>query len=262
MTILIQSISVKSALSPKLLIWLVAVGGLSGLLALLTIVIMNDAAPTQDIRAMDWIVGWDLWGLTTFLAVVSIITGLKAGIVYGSLGLVFLLLLGRIRQAIVFTAICLTVGLVAVLGDFTLGELVDRGRPLASSDNPSPAFPSGHVFGATVFFGFMGFLAINYRMKPKLLVPLLAIFSVIILLVGPARVHVQSHFPSDAAAGYLLASIWLLVIIPIFAYVRGTKWMSGWRVAEDPAVAARESCRVASSIASVVVLNPVEGTAT
>jgi hypothetical protein len=41
--------------------------------------------------------------------------------------------------------------LVAVLGDFTLGELVDRGRPLASSDNPSSAFPSGHVFAGTVF---------------------------------------------------------------------------------------------------------------
>ena len=103
MTILIQSISVKSALSPKLLIWLVAVGGLSGLLALLTIVIMNDAAPTQDIRAMDWIVGWDLWGLTTFLAVVSIITGLKAGIVYGSLGLVFLLLLGFLGGHVFWT---------------------------------------------------------------------------------------------------------------------------------------------------------------
>ena len=262
MTTLIQSIPIKPALSPKLLIWLVLVGGLSGLLGLLTIVIMKDAAPTQDIRAMDWIVGWDLWGLTTFLGVVSIITSAKAGIVYVSVGVMFLLLPRKTRPAIVFTAIGVTIGLVAILGDFTLGELVDRGRPLASSANPSPAFPSGHVFASTVFFGFMGFLAIYYRMKPKLLVPLLAIFTAVILLVGPSRVHVQAHFPSDAAAGYLLASIWLLVVIPIFLYIRSTKWMSAWRVGEDPAVAACDSCRVASSIASVVVLDPVEGTAT
>ena len=61
----------------------------------------------------------------------------------------------------VFGVVGLTIGAVAILGDFTLGEIVDRGRPLAESDDPTPAFPSGHVFGSTVFFGFIGFLAVT-----------------------------------------------------------------------------------------------------
>ena len=262
MTTLMQHIPVKAVLSKRSLLWLAAVGVLATLLALLTKAIMDDPTPSQDIKVLDWVAGWDLRGLTTFFDVVSFVTGPEPGIIYGLLGVTFLLLLGKTRPAIVFTVVGVTIGLVAILGDFTLGEIVDRGRPLAGSDNPTPAFPSGHVFGSTVFFGFMGFLAVYYQMKRKLLLPILAVFAIIIVLVGPARVHGQAHFPSDVAAGYLLAAIWLLVIIPIFMYVRGTRWMSAWKNRENPAVVACESCMVASSIASVVVLDPEEGTAT
>ena len=262
MTTLMQNIPVKAVLNTRSLLWLISVAVLATLLTLLTMAISDNPTPAQDIRVMDWIVGWDLRGLTTFFDGVSAATSAEAGIAYGSMGVIFLLLLGKTRPAIVFTGVGVTIAVVAILGDFTLGELVDRGRPLATSDKTSPAFPSGHVFGSTVFFGFMGFLAAYYQMKRKLLLPLLAVFAVIILLVGPARIHVQAHFPSDVAAGYLLAALWLLVIIPIFIYLRGTRWMSAWKNRENPAVVACESCMVASSIASVVVLDPEEGTAT
>ena len=262
MTTLIQSIPVKSVFSTRSLIWLVAVGILATLLTLLTKAVVDDPDLSQDIRLMNWIVGWDLWGLTTFFNLTSAATSAEAGIVYGSLGVMFLLLLGKTRPAIVFTGVGVTIAVVAILGDFTLGELVDRGRPLLRPDKTSPAFPSGHVFGSTVFFGFMGFLAVYYQLKRKLLLPLLAVLAIIIVLVGPARVHVQAHFPSDVAAGYLLAALWLLVIIPIFIYLRGTRWMSAWKNKENAEVVACESCMVASSIASVVVLDPDAGTAT
>ena len=262
MTTMIQNIPVKTVLLKRSLLWLAGVGILASLLTLLTQAIMDNPAASQDIAVMDWVTGWDLWGLGTFFEIISEGTGAKAGGVYGSFAVIFLLLLGKTRPAIVFTVVGLTIALVAILGDFTLGELVDRGRPLADSDNPSPAFPSGHVFGSTVFFGFMGFLAVYYQMKRKLLIPLLLVFAAIIVLVGPARLYAQAHFPSDVAAGYLLAAIWLLVIIPVFIYVRGSKWMSTWHNRENAAVVACESCKVASSIASVVVLDPEAGTAT
>ena len=211
---------------------------------------------------MDSVAGWDgLRGLTTFFDVVSFATGAWAGIIYGALGIGFLLLMGKTRAAVVFGVVGLTIGLVAILGDLFLGEFVERGRP-GESDNPKPAFPSGHTFGSTVFFGFMGFLAVYYGLKTKILIPLLSLLAALIVLVGPARIHVQAHWPSDVAAGYLLAALWLLVIIPIFVYLRGTRWMSAWQNKENPAVVACESCMVASSIASVVVLDPEEGTAT
>ena len=262
MATLSQDITVRSALNTRTLLWLVAFGILASLLALLTKAIMDNPTPSQDIRVMDWVAGWDLWGLTTFLDIVSFVTGPEPGIIYGLIGVTSLLLLGKTRPAIVFTVIGMTIGLVAVLGDFTLGEIVNRGRPLASLDDPNPAFPSGHVLGTTVFFGFMGFLGIYYKMKPKILFPLLAALGTIIILAGPARIHVQAHFPSDVAAGYLLGALWLMVIIPVFLFVRRTQWMSEWKNKENLAAVACESCKVASSIASVVVLDPVRGTAT
>jgi len=262
MTTLIQNIPVKTVFSKRSLLWLAAVGILATLLALLTKAIMDNPTPSQDVSVLESVAGWDLWGLTTFFDVVSFLTGPEPGIIYGGLGMGFLLLMGKTRAAVVFGVVGLTIGSVAILGDFTLGEIVDRGRPFAGSDNPTPAFPSGHVFGSTVFFGFIGFLAAYYRMKIKILVPLLSLLAALIVLVGPARIHVQAHWPSDVAAGYLLAALWLLVIIPIFMYVRGTRWMSAWKNKENPAVVACESCMVASSIASVVVLDPEAGTAT
>ncbi|SVC74276.1 uncharacterized protein METZ01_LOCUS327130, partial [marine metagenome] len=39
------------------------------------------------------------------------------------------------------------------VGDFTLGELVERTRPISGATASS--YPSGHVFGGTVLFGFL-----------------------------------------------------------------------------------------------------------
>ncbi len=159
MTTLMQNIPVKAVIIKRSLLWLGAVGILATLLALLTIAIQDNPAPSQDVSVLASVAGWDLWGLTTFFDVVSFVTGAKAGIIYGALGMGFLLMMGKTRAAVVFGVVGVTIGAVAILGDFTLGEIVDRGRPLAGSDNPTPAFPSGHVFGSTVFFGFIGFLA-------------------------------------------------------------------------------------------------------
>ena len=51
--------SVKFSFSVRVFAWLVAVGALVLLLTLLTMAIMDNPSPSQDIRILDWIVGWD-----------------------------------------------------------------------------------------------------------------------------------------------------------------------------------------------------------
>ena len=99
-------------------------------------------------------------------------------------------------------------------------------------------------------------------MKPKILIPMLGIFALLIVSVGLGRIHLQAHFPSDVAGGYLLAAISLLIIIPALLWIRSTGWMASRKLDENLGIVACESCMVASYIASVVVLDPVEGTAT
>jgi len=64
---------------------LMAVGALVLMLTLLTMEIMDDPTPSQDIRILDWIVDWDFWGVTTLLKIVSTITDKMAGFVYVAL---------------------------------------------------------------------------------------------------------------------------------------------------------------------------------
>ena len=249
--------------NPRIVLWMATVAVLTALLALLTGAIMNNPTPSQDIAIMDWVAGWQLPGLVTFFEGLSVLTSSYAGLVYGPVGIVALLLMHKFRAAIAFGLVGITVAVVATLGDYTLGELVGRGRPLGDEGFSTPSYSSGHVFGSTVFFGFIGFLAIYYHLDKKYLIPLLGFIAGIIILVGPARVNAQAHFPSDVAAGYLLAALWLLVIIPAFLSFRSISWVSSRRSRQDLSVqACKDGCRVERSIASVVVLDPVHGTAT
>ena len=251
---------IHPATKPRVVLWLAAVGVLATLLALLTKVVMNDHTPAQDIAVMDWVVGWDLPGLHGLFTAVSFLTSGGAGLVYGPAGIVLLFLLGKSRAALAFAVVGAIVGIVAVLGDYTLGEVVGRTRPLA--DKPIPSYPSGHVFGATVAFGFLGFLAVHYKLKRGLLIPFLAFLATLVLSVGPSRVYLQAHWPSDVAAGYLLAALWLLVLIPLFLYFKRVTSGSSVEQEKDLSASSIPGGRVERSIASVVMLDPLQGTAT
>ena len=208
---------------------------------------------------MDWVTGWDLPGLDRASYFVSLLTGAGAGAVYGVIGIAGLLVLRKFKTAVYFSLVGGVVAIVAVLGDQTLGEWVGPTRP--TGDNPVPAFPSGHVFGSSVFFGFAGFLAVYYGLRKRYLVPLLALFSSLILAVGPARIYEQAHYPSDVAAGYLLSAFWLLLLIPGFLVLRKTRSTTSGDTPDLGRVLPPGS-RVERSIASEVVLDPVAGTAT
>ena len=250
------------AVNPRLLGWMLGLATLAALLAILTVSVTENRFLAQDLSLMNWVTGWNFPGLSALFSIISFLTGATAGLIYGSLGITFLLLLGKTREAVIFTVVGLTIAAISIFGDYTLGHLVARARPLTGADNLTPAFPSGHVFGSTVFFGFLAFLAVYFQVKRKLLITLVSVLAALVLLVGPARVYEGAHWPSDVAAGYLLGGIWLLIIIPAFIYVRNAKWINSLRRDADPLDDDCDDCRTERSIASVVILNPVRGTAT
>jgi undecaprenyl-diphosphatase len=121
----------------------------------------------------------------------------------------------------VFTAIASVGGLVTGV----IKELIDRPRPTAelvqvneALYNPSnPSFPSGHVTEYVVLYGFLFYL--TYTLIPRrsqLRLPLLILFALLILLVGPSRVYMGQHWSSDALAGYAIGFAYLLVTIELY----------------------------------------------
>ena len=251
---------VRILTNPRLLLWLVAAGVLIAPLVLLTIAIDDGSVPSTDQTVLDWVVGRDLPLLEGFSQNISAATSRYPLMAVGVAGMVFLWLLGMTRAALVFAFVGGVIGIVAYGSDLTLGELVGRSRPLDVSSETS--FPSGHVFGSTVLFGMAAWLAIYYRLNKKLLVPLLGILLALTLAVGFSRMFEQAHWPSDVAAGYLLAGFWILVLSTSLAYIRKVSWLSSPKQATEMEVLDCESCRVESSIASTVVLDPERGTAT
>ncbi len=234
-----------------------SIGVLSALIALLTMSLMSNPFPSQDLEVYHWVTGLDFAGMAGFFKVVSLMTNAPVAVGYGIVGLAILMYLKQWKLALIFGAVGAAGALGAAASDYTLGELVGRTRPFNDASNIS--YPSGHVFGTTVFFGFIGFLGIQLRARRRYLVPLLIAVTGIILAVGPSRIYEQAHWPSDVAAGYLLGTLWLVVIIPP---IRRFMNKSHAQADEDAPVAGKNGIRIASSIASLVILDPQQGTAT
>ena len=270
---------VRPAISQVAFLWLGAVSALTIILVLLSMAIRSNPMPSPDIAVMDWVLGWDLPALGGFFRVVSPLTSTQAGMVYGLGTMALLLALRKLRAALAVAIVGAAIGVVAVLGDYTLGELVGRVRP--QEGNPAPSFPSGHVFGSTVFFGFSILMAVHYRLHNRIRVPLIGVLAGLIVAVAPARIYEQAHWPSDVAAGYLLGALWLLVLMPLFLrFQKLAIRPPTFEGSQDTTVLARqgfdppfglepapeppfvEGCRTERSIASVVILDPHQGTAT
>jgi membrane-associated phospholipid phosphatase len=102
---------------------------------------------------------------------------------------------------------------------------VERSRPSSSlvdvvAHLDSYSFPSGHTVHYTVFYGFLAFvIATNFRPHWVRQV-CLAICIGLIVLVGPSRVYLGEHWPTDVLAGYLIGGLFLVPLIAAYLWAK------------------------------------------
>ncbi|HLV02629.1 MAG TPA: phosphatase PAP2 family protein, partial [Acidobacteriota bacterium] len=123
-------------------------------------------------------------------------------------------LMGRHRWAVV---IWIGVGGSALLNRL-LKVAIARQRPNGSLveiliEYPNESFPSGHVVLFITYFGFLAYLAGRSGLAGPLRSIIVIVSAMLILLVGPSRVYVGAHWPSDILGGYLFGSGWLAVMV-------------------------------------------------
>lgn len=86
-----------------------------------------------------------------------------------------------------------------------------------------PSFPSGHVMHYTNFYGLLIYLlATNWR-SGKLRNTLIAICTALIACIGPSRIYLGAHWPSDVIAGYLYGGLWFAGLMTL--YLRVKSWI-------------------------------------
>lgn len=86
-----------------------------------------------------------------------------------------------------------------------------------------PSFPSGHVMHYMNLFGLVDYLlATNWR-SGHLRNILLTICTSLIILIGPSRVYLGAHWPSDVMAGYIYGGLWFAGLMTI--YLRIKSWI-------------------------------------
>ena len=88
-----------------------------------------------------------------------------------------------------------------------------RPRPETEMFVFGSSFPSGHVFSATVIYGFCIYLTFRFITNAAIKWIVSSLLALLILLIGFSRVYLGVHWLSDALAGYVTGCAWLLFCI-------------------------------------------------
>ena len=139
-------------------------------------------------------------------------------------GVVSLFWVLRFRLEALFLVLSSTSSLLNKL----VKQLIKRPRPtndlvaVARVIN-EPSFPSGHVMHYMNLFGMLTyFLATNWR-SGRLRNVLITICVSMIALVGPSRIYLGAHWPSDVIAGYAYGGLWFGGLMA--CYLRVKAWI-------------------------------------
>ena len=111
------------------------------------------------------------------------------------------------------------------LVDVTLKRLVKRQRPTDGLARvlrliAAPSFPSGHTMNYVSVFGFLGAASMANVKPSPLRTALVSSCLGMIALIGPARVYLGAHWPSDTAAGYLFGGLYLGGLLELYTLAK------------------------------------------
>ncbi|HYN84694.1 MAG TPA: phosphatase PAP2 family protein [Pyrinomonadaceae bacterium] len=113
----------------------------------------------------------------------------------------------------------------AALLNFTLKLLSGRERPEPFFGAPPPesySFPSGHALLSSCFYGMIAAVVAARLEGVARRGFVWAVAFLLIALIGFSRVYLGVHYPSDVAAGYAVAFVWM-VVVACAGRVRGVR---------------------------------------
>jgi len=171
-----------------------------------------------DLQIAVWLQSWTRPGFQTFMRCISVPgNGLWRPYILETGACLALLVAGKRLEA--------ACGAMSAGGGGLLGSLfkwmVARPRPSAELIKvwtvlSTPSFPSGHVVHYVTFYGFYGWVMSRHIANPLMRTIARVVSSGLVLLVGPSRIYLGTHWASDVLGGYLLGGMWLWLSIWVY----------------------------------------------
>lgn len=173
---------------------------------------MHEALKTVDTRIASQVAKLPVWVLPLMTA--CTILGLPAVIITASISIAGICYWRDAKNV----ALAFGLVMVALAGNGLLKLFFHRNRPdtlyVQSMAIKSHSFPSGHAFGAIVFYGLIAYLCYRHLDRPLNMIAA-AILGLLVVAIGLSRIYLGAHFPSDVFAGWLLGGMALAVIIKV-----------------------------------------------
>jgi undecaprenyl-diphosphatase len=109
-------------------------------------------------------------------------------------------------------------GLLEAAVDGSIKLLVRRPRPVGLGLHIYQplgdfTYPSGHAFSYVMVFGLLAYFCWRLIKTGWLRALLMAVLIALVVAVGPVRIYLGEHWPSDVLAGYLLGALLLPLVI-------------------------------------------------
>lgn len=196
---------------------------IGSLIALILSLVLTGVAQVYNVLALDVWFTRELQQqrslIVQFMYAVSIFGYTPWSAITIPVGSLIALWLAGWRAALYLPLITIVQGVI----NLSIKAAIGRPRPVSSLVEVFVAeqgysFPSGHVMFYTVFFGFLVFLTLTHVTNKALRYGLVAFFGGLVLLVGPSRIILGSHWLSDVTAAYLLSLIILVFAIEFYLH--------------------------------------------
>ena len=150
-------------------------------------------------------------GLTAFFRAITWLGSEVFLVPFGALVVWRLAAAGRRHGAVLLV--------VAALGGEVLDQILKlsfhRGRPAPYFGYALPStysFPSGHAMVSACFFGVLAAVLTAGVRSRAARVAVWAVAAGLVLLIGLSRIYLGVHYPSDVAAGYCAAIVWVAAV--------------------------------------------------
>lgn len=196
--------------------------------------VMTGNAAGFDDPIREFFYGLRMDGLNTLLEGITYLGN------WQSIVIICLLLLAYDKTRIPYGVLGSTVAIADTLLNKGLKQLFERARPediVPLIEQGGYSFPSGHSVTSMTFYGMLLFL-VQTRMEDRKKAKVLSVVLVLLIaLIGPSRIYLGVHYPTDVLAGWAEG-----VFVATAVYMLATKFVpkSIMRPNENSEIAARE----------------------